>query len=112
MRGYLWSLAAVAAFVAVAHVFAPPASLPTVGAKPAEEAKPFFYYSMGQLRPRQMAMALAKELTSHSLPEIGDAFGGRDHTTVMHACRVIKDLRESQTRTNEDYQNLLRTLAG
>ena len=63
-------------------------------------------------RPRQMAMALAKELTSHSLPEIGDAFGGRDHTTVMHACRVIRDLRESQTRTNEDYQNLLRTLAG
>jgi chromosomal replication initiator protein len=63
-------------------------------------------------RPRQMAMALAKELTSHSLPEIGDAFGGRDHTTVMHACRVIKELRETQTRTNEDYQNLLRTLAG
>jgi chromosomal replication initiator protein len=63
-------------------------------------------------RPRQLAMALAKELTSHSLPEIGDAFGGRDHTTVMHACRVIKDLRESHTRTNEDYQNLLRTLAG
>ena len=63
-------------------------------------------------RPRQLAMALAKELTSHSLPEIGDAFGGRDHTTVMHACRVIKELRESHTRTNEDYQNLLRTLAG
>jgi chromosomal replication initiator protein len=63
-------------------------------------------------RPRQMAMALAKELTSHSLPEIGDAFGGRDHTTVMHACRVIKDLRETNTRINEDYQNLLRTLAG
>jgi chromosomal replication initiator protein len=63
-------------------------------------------------RPRQLAMALAKELTSHSLPEIGDAFGGRDHTTVMHACRVIKELRESNTRINEDYQNLLRTLAG
>ncbi|HEY4368423.1 MAG TPA: chromosomal replication initiator protein DnaA [Steroidobacteraceae bacterium] len=63
-------------------------------------------------RPRQMAMALAKELTSHSLPEIGDAFGGRDHTTVMHACRVIKELRESHTRTSEDYSNLLRTLAG
>jgi chromosomal replication initiator protein len=63
-------------------------------------------------RPRQMAMALAKELTSHSLPEIGDAFGGRDHTTVMHACRVIKELRESHTRTNEDHSNLLRTLAG
>jgi chromosomal replication initiator protein len=63
-------------------------------------------------RPRQVAMALAKELTSHSLPEIGDAFGGRDHTTVLHACRVIKELRESNTRTSEDYQNLLRTLAG
>lgn len=63
-------------------------------------------------RPRQLAMALAKELTSHSLPEIGDAFGGRDHTTVMHACRVIKELRESHTRTNEDYLNLLRTLTG
>ncbi len=62
-------------------------------------------------RPRQVAMALAKELTNHSLPEIGDAFGGRDHTTVLHACRVIKGLRESQTRMNEDYQNLLRTLA-
>jgi len=59
-------------------------------------------------RPRQVAMALAKELTNHSLPEIGDAFGGRDHTTVLHACRVIKALRESQTRMNEDYQNLLR----
>jgi chromosomal replication initiator protein len=63
-------------------------------------------------RPRQVAMALAKELTSHSLPEIGDAFGGRDHTTVMHACRVIKELRESNTRTSEDYSNLLRTLTG
>jgi chromosomal replication initiator protein len=63
-------------------------------------------------RPRQVAMALAKELTSHSLPEIGDAFGGRDHTTVLHACRVIKELRELQTRINEDYSNLLRTLAG
>ena len=62
-------------------------------------------------RPRQVAMALAKELTNHSLPEIGDAFGGRDHTTVLHACRLIKELRESQTRMNEDYQNLLRTLA-
>jgi chromosomal replication initiator protein len=63
-------------------------------------------------RPRQVAMALAKELTNHSLPEIGDAFGGRDHTTVLHACRVIKELRVSQTRMNEDYLNLLRTLAG
>jgi len=63
-------------------------------------------------RPRQVAMALSKELTNHSLPEIGDAFGGRDHTTVLHACRVIKELRASQTRMNEDYQNLLRTLTG
>lgn len=63
-------------------------------------------------RPRQMAMAMAKELTKHSLPEIGDAFGGRDHTTVLHACRVVKQLRESDTRTNEDYSNLLRTLTG
>jgi chromosomal replication initiator protein len=63
-------------------------------------------------RPRQVAMALSKELTNHSLPEIGDAFGGRDHTTVLHACRVIKGLRESQTRINEDYLNLLRTLTG
>jgi len=63
-------------------------------------------------RPRQVAMALAKELTTHSLPEIGDAFGGRDHTTVLHACKRIKDLRESQTRMGEDYSNLLRTLTG
>jgi chromosomal replication initiator protein len=63
-------------------------------------------------RPRQMAMALSKELTRHSLPEIGDAFGGRDHTTVLHACRVVKDLRDSDARCNEDYSNLLRTLAG
>jgi chromosomal replication initiator protein len=63
-------------------------------------------------RPRQVAMALAKELTNHSLPEIGDAFGGRDHTTVLHACKRIKELRESETRVGEDYSNLLRTLAG
>jgi chromosomal replication initiator protein len=63
-------------------------------------------------RPRQVAMALAKELTTHSLPEIGDAFGGRDHTTVLHACKRIKDLRESQTRMGEDYSNLLRSLTG
>ena len=61
-------------------------------------------------RPRQLAMALAKELTNHSLPEIGDAFGGRDHTTVLHACRKMKELRESELRIAEDYQNLLRTL--
>jgi chromosomal replication initiator protein len=63
-------------------------------------------------RPRQIAMALAKELTRHSLPEIGDAFGGRDHTTVLHACRRVKLLRESENRVAEDYNNLLRTLAG
>src|ERR1700716_3179483 len=63
-------------------------------------------------RPRQVAMALAKELTSHSLPEIGDAFGGRDHTTVLHACKRIKELRGSEQRMSEDYSNLLRTLAG
>ena len=61
-------------------------------------------------RPRQIAMSLAKELTSHSLPEIGDAFGGRDHTTVLHACRRVKLLRESESRVSEDYQNLLRVL--
>jgi chromosomal replication initiator protein len=63
-------------------------------------------------RPRQVAMALAKELTSHSLPEIGDAFGGRDHTTVLHACKRIKELRDTEQRMKEDYSNLLRTLAG
>jgi chromosomal replication initiator protein len=63
-------------------------------------------------RPRQVAMALAKELTSHSLPEIGDAFGGRDHTTVLHACKRIKELRTSELRMSEDYSNLLRTLTG
>jgi chromosomal replication initiator protein len=61
-------------------------------------------------RPRQTAMSLAKELTSHSLPEIGNAFGGRDHTTVLHACRKVVELRDSDTRINEDYNNLLRTL--
>jgi chromosomal replication initiator protein len=63
-------------------------------------------------RPRQVAMALSKELTTHSLPEIGDAFGGRDHTTVLHACRRIKELRDTEQRIKEDYSNLLRTLAG
>lgn len=61
-------------------------------------------------RPRQVAMALAKELTQHSLPEIGEAFGGRDHTTVLHACRKVKELRETTGDINEDYNNLLRTL--
>jgi chromosomal replication initiator protein len=63
-------------------------------------------------RPRQVAMALAKELTNHSLPEIGDAFGGRDHTTVLHAVRRVKELRETDRRIGEDCMNLLRTLAG
>jgi chromosomal replication initiator protein len=62
-------------------------------------------------RPRQIAMALAKELTSHSLPEIGDSFGGRDHTTVLHACRKVAELKESDIRVAEDYRNLLRTLS-
>ncbi|MEW8315599.1 MAG: chromosomal replication initiator protein DnaA [Candidatus Thiodiazotropha endolucinida] len=62
-------------------------------------------------RPRQIAMTLAKELTNHSLPEIGNAFGGRDHTTVIHANRKVKELRESDTRISEDYSNLLRTLS-
>jgi len=61
-------------------------------------------------RPRQVAMALAKELTSHSLPEIGDAFGGRDHTTVLHACRKIQELQETSIDMGEDYANLLRLL--
>ncbi|GAA6136077.1 chromosomal replication initiator protein DnaA [Oceaniserpentilla sp. 4NH20-0058] len=61
-------------------------------------------------RPRQVAMALSKELTNHSLPEIGDAFGGRDHTTVLHGCRKIKELRETNADISEDYKNLLRSL--
>lgn len=61
-------------------------------------------------RPRQVAMALAKELTNHSLPEIGDAFGGRDHTTVLHACRKIAALASSDIRVKEDYNNLLKIL--
>ena len=62
-------------------------------------------------RPRQLAMSLCKELTNHSLPEIGDAFGGRDHTTVLHACRKIVELKETDIRIPEDYANLLRTLS-
>ncbi len=62
-------------------------------------------------RPRQMAMCLSKELTNHSLPEIGTMYGGRDHTTVLHACRTINDLRKSSTDLEEDYQNLLRSLS-
>ena len=62
-------------------------------------------------RPRQIAMALSKELTNHSLPEIGDAFGGRAHTTVLHACRKVKSLREETHDIKEDYSNLIRTLS-
>jgi len=61
-------------------------------------------------RPRQVAMAISKELTNHSLPEIGDAFGGRDHTTVLHACRKIKELRETEQRIEEDYVNITNIL--
>jgi chromosomal replication initiator protein len=61
-------------------------------------------------RPRQVAMSLAKKLTNHSLPEIGEAFGGRDHTTVLHACRKIKSLREEDVDMREDWQNLKRSL--
>ena len=63
-------------------------------------------------RPRQVAMAMAKELTNHSLPEIGDAFGGRDHTTVLHACRKIAELRATNADISEDYRNLSRLLSG
>jgi len=62
-------------------------------------------------RPRQVAMTLAKELTNHSLPEIGEAFGGRDHTTVLYATRKIAELRDTDQRVSEDYNNLLRTLS-
>jgi chromosomal replication initiator protein len=62
-------------------------------------------------RPRQIAMALAKELTNHSLPEIGDAFGGRDHTTVLHACRKVSTLRADDSAIGDEYAVLLRTLS-
>ena len=62
-------------------------------------------------RPRQVAMALAKELTEHSLPEIGDAFAGRDHTTVLHACRQIRTLIESDAKLREDWDKLIRKLS-
>ena len=62
-------------------------------------------------RPRQIAMSLSKELTNHSLPEIGSLYGGRDHTTVLHACRTISDLRKTSSDIEEDYQNLLRSLS-
>lgn len=63
-------------------------------------------------RPRQIAMALSKELTEHSLPEIGEAFGGRDHTTVLHACRTIKKHCETDTRMRQDWEQLIRILTG
>ncbi|MCH7881159.1 MAG: chromosomal replication initiator protein DnaA [Proteobacteria bacterium] len=62
-------------------------------------------------RPRQIAMSLAKTLTRHSLPEIGKAFGGRDHTTVLHACRKVEELCGTDQRIEEDYDNLLRILS-
>jgi chromosomal replication initiator protein len=62
-------------------------------------------------RPRQLAMAITKELTRHSLPEIGNAFGGRDHTTVLHACKKVIELRAEDNLMNEDYENLLRILS-
>jgi chromosomal replication initiator protein len=62
-------------------------------------------------RPRQIAMSLAKALTRHSLPEIGNAFGGRDHTTVLHACRKVTELRGEDRRIEEDYDNLQRILS-
>ena len=62
-------------------------------------------------RPRQIAMALSKSLTRHSLPEIGNAFGGRDHTTVLHACRKIESLRGEDRRIDEDYEILARMLS-
>ena len=61
-------------------------------------------------RPRQLAMALTKELTRHSLPEIGEAFNGRDHTTVLHACKKIAELRKENPSQEEDYRNLTRAL--
>ncbi len=61
-------------------------------------------------RPRQVAMALAKELTNHSLPEIGDAFGGRDHTTVIHGCKKVAELKEIDPVISDDYAKLLRIL--
>ncbi len=67
--------------------------------------------SRSTTRPRQLAMALSKELPNHSLPEIGAAFGGRDHTTVLHGCRKIAELRESDNKINEDYKNMFRILS-
>jgi len=63
-------------------------------------------------RPRQMAMTLARELTTMSLPEIGNAFGGKDHSTVIHACKTMADLRSANTTIDADYKILLQTLRG
>ena len=63
------------------------------------------------VRPRQMGMALAKDLTAHSLPEIGQAFGGRDHTTVLHACKVMRELIETDARMRDDWEKLVRLLS-
>jgi chromosomal replication initiator protein len=62
-------------------------------------------------RPRQVAMSIAKELTNHSLPEIGESFGGRDHTTVLHACRKVKELESVDREVQRDLKNLYRTLS-
>ena len=62
-------------------------------------------------RPRQLAMSIAKELTSHSLPEIGESFGGRDHTTVLHACRKVKELEGMDREVQRDLKNLYRALS-
>ena len=62
-------------------------------------------------RPRQVAMALAKELTNYSLPEIGESFGGRDHTTVLHACRKVKELEKIDREVERDLKHLYRTLS-
>lgn len=62
-------------------------------------------------RPRQVAMSIAKELTNHSLPEIGESFGGRDHTTVLHACRKVKELEGIDREVQRDLKNLYRTLS-
>ena len=56
-------------------------------------------------------MAVTKELTTYSLPEIGDSFGGRDHTTVIHACKKIADLRNNDVSVDEDYKNVIRLLS-
>ena len=61
-------------------------------------------------RPRQLAMSITRELTSHSLPEIGDSFGGRDHTTVLHACKKTVEFKNNDIRIKEDYENIIRSL--